>query len=394
MGEELASSFASGGLSIASNLINGLFGSSNNKRTNNANLKIAQMNNEWNAREAEKTREFMTSERDAQNIWNLEQWNRENEYNSASAQRERLEAAGLNPYLMMSGGSAGSASSLQSSEVGEGPTPTAEPVQQTPFYPNVDLSGVAEAINSYFVNQKISSETVGQNTQNRLDQIYGDRAREASIASTIDGRFEFLNPSYQAGRYVEAPNLLGIDLDEKRSRLESLKIHQQLEVAQKSLAYVNRDAQSILNKYLDYQQQADLWIKSSQIFVNYQQGFLTKEKLRTEILNQVGISLDNAGKRISNKIAKMTADSLIDAMNQENEYDAGYYRFLKRYASSIAEFDKDNSFFNWKSNMWKSSKDQSDYEWRHTDRLLHLLGGAVAPATSAYLGSRSGHTRR
>ena len=38
----------------------------------------------------------------------------ENEYNSASAQRQRLEDAGLNPYLMMNGGDAGSASSLRS----------------------------------------------------------------------------------------------------------------------------------------------------------------------------------------------------------------------------------------------------------------------------------------
>ncbi len=42
-------------------------------------------------------------------------WNRENEYNTASAQRARLEEAGLNPYLMMSGGSAGVAGSAGAS---------------------------------------------------------------------------------------------------------------------------------------------------------------------------------------------------------------------------------------------------------------------------------------
>ena len=90
-------------ISSGSNFLGGLF-------SNRQNRKLMQMNNEFNAREAAKNREFQTSERISQNEWNLEQWNRENEYNSASAQRKRLEEAGLNPYLMMSGGSAGSAS--------------------------------------------------------------------------------------------------------------------------------------------------------------------------------------------------------------------------------------------------------------------------------------------
>ncbi|WGL31380.1 DNA pilot protein [Dipodfec virus UOA04_Rod_999] len=37
---------------------------------------------------------------DQQNQWNLEMWNRQNEYNSPASQRARLESAGLNPDLM------------------------------------------------------------------------------------------------------------------------------------------------------------------------------------------------------------------------------------------------------------------------------------------------------
>jgi hypothetical protein len=42
-----------------------------------------------------------------QRNWQENMWNKENFYNTASAQRQRLEEAGLNPYLMMNGGSAG-----------------------------------------------------------------------------------------------------------------------------------------------------------------------------------------------------------------------------------------------------------------------------------------------
>ena len=73
-------------------------------KTNKANMAINQMNNEFNAAEAEKSRQFQ-----------LDMFNRTNEYNSASAQRSRLEEAGLNPYLMMNGGSAGIAQSSGSS---------------------------------------------------------------------------------------------------------------------------------------------------------------------------------------------------------------------------------------------------------------------------------------
>ena len=73
-------------------------------KTNKTNMAINQMNNEFNAAEAEKARQFQ-----------LDMWNRTNEYNSASAQRSRLEEAGLNPYLMMNGGTAGTAQSSGSS---------------------------------------------------------------------------------------------------------------------------------------------------------------------------------------------------------------------------------------------------------------------------------------
>ena len=69
-------------------------------KTNKANMAINRMNNEFNAAEAEKARQFQ-----------LDMWNKTNEYNSASAQRSRIEEAGLNPYLMMNGGSAGTAQS-------------------------------------------------------------------------------------------------------------------------------------------------------------------------------------------------------------------------------------------------------------------------------------------
>ena len=64
--------------------------------------------------EAEKQRLWTDQMMDKQNAWSLQQWNMTNEYNSPSAQVQRLRDAGLNPLFYGLDGS--SANSFQSAE--------------------------------------------------------------------------------------------------------------------------------------------------------------------------------------------------------------------------------------------------------------------------------------
>mgnify|MGYP003103925298 CR=1 FL=1 len=57
--------------------------------------------------ENEKTRQYNLMLARQQNQWNIEQWQRENDYNSPSAQMARFREAGLNPDLMYGNGTAG-----------------------------------------------------------------------------------------------------------------------------------------------------------------------------------------------------------------------------------------------------------------------------------------------
>ena len=50
--------------------------------------------------ENEKNREYNLNLAKLQNQWNIEQWNRENAYNSPAAQMARYKAAGLNSDLI------------------------------------------------------------------------------------------------------------------------------------------------------------------------------------------------------------------------------------------------------------------------------------------------------
>ena len=85
------SALGAGIISGAGSLIGGLFSSSGShyaarkqlqavRETNQTNMQIAQQNNAFNER----------------------MWNMQNEYNTPQMQRARLEAAGINPYLMLS----------------------------------------------------------------------------------------------------------------------------------------------------------------------------------------------------------------------------------------------------------------------------------------------------
>ena len=110
-----------GGVSLLGNAFN--VGSTSN--TNAQNVKIAMMNNEFNERMLQKQMDY-----------NTEMWNKQNAYNTASAQRDRLEAAGFNPYMMLNGGNAGTAQAA-----GGITPPTATPVHLQA--PQVDFSGIS-----------------------------------------------------------------------------------------------------------------------------------------------------------------------------------------------------------------------------------------------------------
>lgn len=128
--------------------------------TNAANMAIAQMNNEWSEKMAQKQMDYNTMMNEKQfgqakelqqiqNDYQTEMWNKTNEYNSASAQRQRLEDAGLNPYLMMSGGSSGSAVAMNGSSVSapsSGSIGLPSPSHISAIPSHYDFSGVGSSI--------------------------------------------------------------------------------------------------------------------------------------------------------------------------------------------------------------------------------------------------------
>lgn len=89
------------GASIGTDLIGGIFNYKSQKKALQQQMKMQQMNFDFQ-------REMF----DKQVSYNKEMWNAENAYNTPLAQANRLLQAGLNPYLAMGGSNTGTASGV------------------------------------------------------------------------------------------------------------------------------------------------------------------------------------------------------------------------------------------------------------------------------------------
>lgn len=133
-------------LSAGASLFGGLLGSSSNESANQTNLQIARETNEQNYK--------MFHE---QQDWNEMMWNKMNAYNTPLMQKERLRAAGINPYAMLGSNGQGTMG-----QVGLASSASPAPAQGAAVQPydwSPSMAGVGRAIDSYFQNQNQDAQT-------------------------------------------------------------------------------------------------------------------------------------------------------------------------------------------------------------------------------------------
>lgn len=113
---------------------------------------------------------------------NLDLWNKQNEYNSPSAQMQRLQAAGLNPNLVYGSSVSGNSSNNTSTSLGS----------VAPFdYSDSMFKGVSSVI-----NMKLARSTVRrQETQNQLDlALAANKALDTQyLRETLHSRVSYQN---------------------------------------------------------------------------------------------------------------------------------------------------------------------------------------------------------
>lgn len=292
----------------------------------------------------------------------------QNRYNSPAAQIAR----GLNPFVSQTG--AGSSASPGSSPQATIPsTPAMQGV-------HVDLSGVDSALATFAQARKAISESKQVDTLTPL------------LAKKIIGDTNYKNIGVgESGYWDSNTGRISAELDQSRERqeLENAVAASKLSAAQTSHIYLQADAQSILNKYMDSQQQADLLTKSQYLYNLVQQGALTEKQIRTELERAILVAAQAQGQRISNEIASGTADALISATNMA--YYTQYYDSLWDYKNvnhrKNIQYSKDKAirdYYKWSAANAK--KDFESYGLRnaidYTSRIFQGAGNAIGAVRS------------
>ncbi len=269
-------------------------------KTNKSNMSINQMNNEFNAAEAERARQFQ-----------LDMWNRTNDYNSASSQRQRLSEAGLNPYLMMNGGSTGIAQSSGSTSPASAAPPLAMQRQ--------DFTGLSNTLSSALQIANQTKET-NANVQALQSQKSLFDAQANSVLSNVD--WWKLGPEYKKWSQMTGLSRVGLQFQTDRQNLRNMQWSGNLIQAQRLGVLLDNKSKQVLNKYLDEGQRLQLDLMSAQYYDAMASGHLKYQEAKSEIIKRLVMAAEAKGLKINNKIAEETADSYIRALNAE--YSASY----------------------------------------------------------------------
>lgn len=322
--------------------IGNIFSSSH---SNSMNMKINKMNNEFNAREAEKARQYQT-----------EMWNRTNEWNSPKNIRKRLQEAGYNPYLGMDSSNVGTAQSVGSSSSAS----AAPPIQNNP----VQFDGFQNALSTAI---QMNNSTKVSNAE--VSNLQGQKGlADAQAAATLSGIdwYKF-TPEYRNWLQTTGMARAQLSFNTDRQNLENMQWFNKIQRAQRTDILLSNEAKRTINKYLDSSQSLQLKLMANQSFQAFASGRLSLQQCKTEVTKQLMNMAETEGKKISNKIASETADQLIGALQWQYSSDE---MFSRGYAGYAREAGKSRG----KGDVAKGLLDEYNYSSRYWNTGVESIG--------------------
>ena len=380
---DVGSIVSSGVGGVAGAVVNGISNAIGARRNYKYNMKLQQQSQQFNAQEAQKNRDFQKQMFDETNQWN-----------SASAQVQRLREAGLNPYLMMNGGDAGTATSPQGAQA-------------------------SSSANSFSAPVASSGEIVGNAFKQMSDQLY-DRWEQAARIRQMDSvsAYNDVRADVEQGRwYIDKqwlPETYDADVKYKDAMTNNVKLQSSLVPFQSQMLSAQTDyyteyqaslrAQAvlnamkaenvrILNKYLPGQMMA-------QTFTYMAQGKLFEAKAITE-----GVESQLKGEEL--KLFRSTVNSVAAALNVQNWFNVGYYGGPQAYQQGKIQRGQEwtardlgnktnrinldflNDTYNWRVNTvkWQNKNEKMNF----VRNVVGGVGDVVKIGTMLVPGSRIGN---
>lgn len=320
-------------------LLGNIFGSKSQSDTNKTNLQIAQMNNEYNERmfnqQLEYNQDMFNQQVDYD--WKKTQYQTEKnnaaqlaaigmqqEYNSAVNQRKRLEAAGLNPYLMMSGGNAGTSSAVSSSAgTGGSPSamgvnaPTASPAVMQAFRP--DFSGVTGVIQTLLdiqaqkgVREAQASSLGEQASGFKIENKYkAEKLLWEIYNSKADYNLKNSQEALNNMSFARMQAMFSSDVSKAQREADNAQFTGELIRAQTAWQQLQGLLGAKELKYYDQKVLQELAIMSAQQYSLVAAGKASEAQARQAIENALNLVEQREGIKVDNYVKQNTANALI-----------------------------------------------------------------------------------
>lgn len=379
---------------VGASLLGNIFGSKSQSDTNKTNLQIAQMNNEYNERmfnqQLEYNQDMFNQQVDYD--WKKTQYQTEKnnaaqlaaigmqqEYNSAVNQRKRLEAAGLNPYLMMSGGNAGTSSAVSSSAgTGGSPSamgvnpPTASPAVMQAFRP--DFSGISGVIQTLLDVQaqrqlrsaqadSLSAQASGFKIENKYkaEKILWDIYNSKADYNLKNSQEALNNMNFARMQAMFSSDVARAEHEANNAQWTGNLLRAQVACQQMQGLLTAKELQ-----YFDQNAQLQLAIGAAEQYSLVASGKASEAQAKQAIANSVKLYYETQGIKVDNYVKQQTTDALIDTARWNSR------------TSGLGYFDKLNELdFNKKFRSKTLRQMGADY-WNPFGYVGKMLGGSFS----------------
>ncbi len=311
------SDIGAGIISGAGSLIGGLFSSSGSRYAARKQLQAVRETNQMNYQIAQQN-----------NAFNERMWNLQNEYNTPSAQRARLEAAGINPYLMLDGSSSGVAQS----------SPTAD-TSGTQVAPDVGstIAGGYQSLGNSIVSA--AGQIAQMAFQNDLQQANVAKTQADAQNSDLQNQYDALRNQFAAAQFLADLRLKQYQgkiskydanylRDSMQDRLDALKFQNTVSGSQASyynqmvgLYDVQRQIEETNLKWLPREKQVSIMAAIQNARTAASQMQLNYSSARNMIAMAGLNAATAAGVRVDNRLKNTVFDLSVGLV--ENQYEQG-----------------------------------------------------------------------
>lgn len=315
-----------------------------------------QMQNNANSNLNRENQLFQAGMLHEQQNWSEKMWNKENEYNTPLAQRQRLQEAGYNPWISGSGGPVSNVAQTPSSQ-GSTPAPASMPMRyDNPFGNLGQTINDMVRTNAESANQLSQAAQNGVNTAVALYEKTGDFEAAQQYLSTVLRSIGGANMNEDSMYFRQLGlSIIGIDLDNASKRLQNAR--QDLEnglIAKYGDAKASAqiaNLEQLTTKYV-----GELGLMSSQADLNRSEIKLNEDKAY-ELGARAAREFAEAGLFTSEtKLNDGIRDYLI------GNSQIGYLQNKMEYFENKATFDSRKSIRDWKVTPDSQSRQLWNYQ--------------------------------